>query len=113
MIGRMLLRTLRETVTWALILLLSFPLLWMVLTALKPKDETTSFPPAFWPEHWTLEHFRTLLFHSPFLRYFANSLVVATATTLLCVVFAVLGAHALTRYRFPGRRLVARVVLFT
>jgi ABC-type glycerol-3-phosphate transport system permease component len=31
----------------------------------------------------------------------------------LSVLFAVLGAHALTRYRFPGRRLVARAVLFT
>ena len=113
MIRRLLFRSLREALTWALILLMSFPLLWMVLTALKAKDETTSFPRAFWPVHWTLEHFHALLFHSPFLRYFANSLAVAAATTLLCVVFAVLGAHALTRYRFPGRNLVARLVLFT
>lgn len=98
---------------WTFVLAVAFPLLWMIGTALKPNDETFAVPPTLLPVHPTLDQFRRLLTETPFLTYFANSVVVALATTALVIVTAVAGAYGLVRFRFPGRNLVAHVVLFT
>ncbi len=98
---------------WALVLIITFPLLWMVSTALKPNDETFAVPPTLIPHHPTLGQFRRLLTETPFLTYFANSVVVAIGTTALVIVVAVAGAYGLVRFRFPGRSAVAHLVLFT
>lgn len=98
---------------WAMVLAVSFPLLWMISTALKPNDETFAIPPTLIPAHPTLDQFRRLLTETPFLTYFANSVVVALCTTALVIVIAVAGAYGLVRFRFPGRSVVAHLVLFT
>lgn len=98
---------------WAAILLLSFPLVWMVLTAFKPRTETLSFPPSILPRQWTTEHFARVLNNTPFLAFFANSLIVAVATTAVVMIVAMFGAYSLARFSYPGRRLVGRMILFT
>jgi multiple sugar transport system permease protein len=98
---------------WALVLVITFPLLWMISTALKPNDETFALPPTLIPHHPTLDQFRRLLTETPFLIYFANSVIVAMCTTALVIVVAVAGAYGLVRFRFPGRSAVAHLVLFT
>jgi len=47
-----------------------------------------------------------------FPQYFINTLVTALGTSLLSVVVATLAAYGLARYRFPGRNLLSRSVLF-
>ena len=98
---------------WALVLVVAFPLLWMISTALKPNDETFAIPPTLVPLHPTLDQFRRLLTETPFLTYFGNSVIVALCTTALVIVIAVAGAYGLVRFRFPGQALVAHLVLFT
>ncbi|MBV9784133.1 MAG: carbohydrate ABC transporter permease [Acidisphaera sp.] len=98
---------------WALVLAVVFPLLWMISTALKPNDETFAIPPTLIPAHPTLEQFRRLLVETPFITYFLNSVIVGVCTTLLVIVVAVAGAYGLVRFRFPGRTLIAHLVLFT
>jgi ABC-type glycerol-3-phosphate transport system permease component len=98
---------------WGLVLAVSFPLLWMISTALKPNEETFAIPPTLIPLHPTLDQFRRLLTQTPFLTYFANSVVVALGTTALVIIVAIAGAYGLVRFRFPGRSLIAHLVLFT
>ncbi len=98
---------------WSFVLVVIFPLLWMISTALKPDDETFAVPPTLIPVHPTLSQFHRLLTQTPFLTYFFNSLVVGLATTALVIVVAIAGAYGLVRFRFPGRSLIAHLVLFT
>jgi multiple sugar transport system permease protein len=98
---------------WTLVLVIVFPLIWMILTSLKPQSELFLIPPGFLPEEITFEHYRRLLTETPFLRYLRNSTVLAAATTLVVIVIATLGAHSLTRFSYPGREFLARAVLFT
>jgi len=98
---------------WTIVLLTAFPLVWMVITSVKPQFELFRIPPTFWPEQVTFEHYERLLWETPFLTYMRNSLVLATATTLLVVAVATLGAHSLVRFRYPGRERLAQLVLFT
>lgn len=100
-------------VTWALVLIIAFPLFWMVLTSIKPQNELFKIPPGILPQHMTFEHYAVLLQKTPFLRYFANSMILATATTVLVIVVGALGAYSLVRFKYRGRETLAGMVLFT
>jgi multiple sugar transport system permease protein len=106
-------RLLFNVFAWAVVLVTAFPLIWMVLTSVKPQFELFRIPPSFLPETVTFEHYRTLLWETPFLTYMRNSLVLGFATTVLVVTVATLGAHSLVRFRYPGRERIAQLVLFT
>ena len=99
--------------TWAVVLAVIFPLIWMVLTSLKPQSELFHIPPAFWPQSITFEHYRVLLAETPFLQYFRNSSILAVSTTVLVIVVGTLGAYSLVRFTYPGREKLALLVLFT
>jgi multiple sugar transport system permease protein len=113
MIRRRLLLALYNLAVWLVVLAIAFPLFWMLSTALKPNEETFALPPTLLPVHPTLEQFQRLLTETPFVAYFINSVVVGLGTTAVVVVVAVLGAYGLVRFRFPGRELIAHLVLFT
>jgi multiple sugar transport system permease protein len=106
-------RILFNVFAWAMVLTIVFPLLWMILTSLKPQSELFMIPPGFWPEEITFEHYKRLLDETPFLKYMRNSTVLAFSTTVIVIVVATLGAHSLTRFKYPGREALARAVLFT
>ena len=107
------LRILRDLVIWTVIGIISFPFLWMVLTSIKPRDQTVTFPPRLLSDRLTLEHYQSLLFDTPFLQLFANSLFVAGASTLVAILIATSGAYGLLRYRFPARGFAAQMMLFS
>jgi multiple sugar transport system permease protein len=98
---------------WTVVFVVAFPLVWMVITSVKPQFELFRIPPTFWPEQITFEHYVRLLWETPFLTYMRNSLILSTATTVLVVAVATLGAHSLVRFRYPGRERLAGLVLFT
>lgn len=100
-------------VTWTLVLIIAFPLIWMVLTSIKPQSELFRIPPSILPQSVTFEHYAVLLEKTPFLRYFANSMMLATATTALVIVVGSLGAYSLVRFQYRGRETLAGLVLFT
>ena len=98
---------------WTAVAVVAFPLAWMIVTSVKPQTELFRIPPTFLPEIVTFEHYWRLIDETPFLLYFRNSTVLAVSTTLLVIAVATLGAHSLTRFAYPGRERLARLVLFT
>lgn len=91
----------------------TLPLLWMLSTSLKPPREIFVTPPTLVPAAPTLENFARLLSDSLFLTYARNSLVVSGGTVLLTMLVGAMGAYSLTRFRFPGREAIARLILCT
>lgn len=102
-----------NVLAWTLVLAVVFPLVWMILTSVKPQFELFRIPPTFLPGEVTLEHYTRLLTETPFLRYFRNSAIIAVSTTLLVIVVATLGAYSLVRFSYRGRERLAVMVLFT
>ena len=89
------------------------PLLWMLSTSLKPPREVLATPPTLIPAVPTLENYARLLGQTAFVRYFINSVSVAGLTVLLTMAVGAVGAYSLTRFRFPGREGIARLILCT
>jgi ABC-type glycerol-3-phosphate transport system permease component len=96
----------------SLLLFCGLPLLWMVLTSIKPLGEILAYPPTIICRY-TLSNFHRLFIDTDFLIYLKNSVFVAGMTVLLDIVIATFGAYSLTRYRFRGKELLASLTLFT
>jgi len=105
---------------YAALLVLSFlfvaPLVYMVLSALKPSEEVTAVPPTIVPKQVTTESFETIFAASgqtPVARWFLNSMLSAVGTTVLVLATAAPAAYALARMEFRGKRLVLGLVIGT
>ncbi len=75
------------------------PFIWMVTTSLKPAGQFAGFI----PRQLVWENYRTTVQSMPFGRFYINSLVVASAVTILQLLTSSLAAFAFARLQFPGR----------
>jgi len=81
------------------------PLLWMLLTSLKPEsDIVTSSGVVYVPTYLTFEHYVAVWQQSDFPGLLWNSLVTTSITVAICLACGTLTAYAFARYAFPGRR---------
>jgi multiple sugar transport system permease protein len=78
------------------------PLYLMYAASFKTEDVILQMPPPiiFTP---VLDNYRRLL-DTPFLAYLWNTVIVATSTTALALVFGSLAAYSFTRFHFPGSK---------
>lgn len=86
------------------------PVLWQVITSLKPSEEAGRLPPVL-PERATLEHYRMLLADPAFLRIILNSFGIAAITTILSIMLGAPAAFGLAKLNVPFRRLVLPFIL--
>jgi multiple sugar transport system permease protein len=91
------------------------PLAWMVTTSLKSTSEVSQADLTFLPQDPTTEGYQTILGapQTPVGQWFLNSMIAATAQTLLVLVVATMAAYALARLSFPGKKLITGLVLAT
>ena len=94
-----------------------FPFYYMVLLSLRDLSSLVQDPSRLWPtlSELTLTTYREVLAPTDsggqgFLQFMANSGLIAIGTVLVTLAFAILGAYAVARLEFPGRRKVS--VLF-
>jgi len=90
-----------------------FPFLWMVSTSFKNQYEAFSFPPSLIPQKPTLENYVQALTIVPFGRWFLNSFIVASVTTLLVVVISSLAGYIFARKDFRWKEPLFYMFLMT
>lgn len=90
-----------------------FPFVYMLLTALRPRAEIFRFPPSLLPSTWAPENFVNVWTAVPLFHYLMNSVLIATAATIINIALAVPAGYALARLRFPGRRLFGQLLLIS
>ncbi len=100
----------RQRAVWnvvgiALLVILAFPVYWMVSTAFKRDDEINSLNPTWFPVHPTLRHFGTAIHQPYFWNGIANSAIVVCVAVVISMVLAFLAAVALAKFRFTGRKV--------
>jgi N,N'-diacetylchitobiose transport system permease protein len=89
----------------ALLVVLVFPVYWMISTAFKPDDEINSLSPTWFSSSPTLSHFRDAIDRPYFWDGVKNSLIIVCVTVALSMVLAFLAAVALAKFRFTGRKV--------
>jgi len=96
-----------------LLLFVLFPFYWVFITAFKSNLQIQRYESIYWPSPWTLEQFQTLIFATPYLTWFGNTVLVATSTTVLSVFLSALAGYALARLRFAGAGFITTALLIT
>jgi multiple sugar transport system permease protein len=92
------------------------PLIWMVLSSIKPSEEVTSVPPTIIPKQVTGESYETIFgtnSQTPVVRWFFNSMIAALANTALVLITAAPAAYALARMEFRGKKVLQGLIIAT
>lgn len=93
------------------VLLVLFPIYWMVITSLKLPREIYRVP-SLWPQSFTLANFDKLLADGQFVLAIRNSLIVSTLVTLISVIISSFAAYSMVRFRYRFRGVFGRLILF-
>ncbi|RYG46079.1 carbohydrate ABC transporter permease [bacterium] len=94
-------------------LLFMGPLVWTLMTALKPEQEIASDPTRLFPQKPTLGNFGAAWRALPFADFVLNTVFVTLVATFGTVLSASLVAYGFARFPFRGRNLLFTVLLAT
>ncbi len=92
-------------------IIMVFPYLWMISTSVKASG--TWFNLSLIPETFSLEHYARLLSSSLLLRWYLNTIIVATVGTASVVFFSSMAGYVFAKYRFFGREFMFTLILAT
>ncbi|MGG1311985.1 carbohydrate ABC transporter permease [Cohnella laeviribosi] len=87
------------------------PLLWQGITSLKLDRDLNTLPPIL-PREVTFDHYANV-FHSVFVRFIANSAIVAFSVTAISLLLGSMAAYAIARLPIKGKSLWLGLFLAT
>jgi len=95
------------------LLFVFIPFYWVVVTAFKEESNVLRRPAQYFPNPITLENFKLVWQKSGFSKYFLNTFFVSIVVAALVVVFSILAAYAISRYKFRGKNAFFLMLLIT
>jgi multiple sugar transport system permease protein len=103
------------------ILFIFLPILWLLFASLSTQAELFTIPPHWIPQHPTLQNYLDIFFPSlsastvprTFAVSLLNSIKIASAVTVICIVIGSLAAYALVRIPFKFNRSIQLGILAT
>jgi multiple sugar transport system permease protein len=98
-----------------------FPILWLFSASLSNQAELYAIPPHWIPQHPTLQNYLDIIFPSlatssvprTFAVALLNSIKIASAVTVICIVIGSLAAYALVRIPFRFNRSIQLGIITT
>jgi len=90
--------------------LMILPLVWAVVSSLKPLEEVYTFPPTFGVKDPQWSNYREACTRLPIPRFMLNSLLIAGASMVGAVWTSSMAGYALARIPFSGRQLCFTLV---
>lgn len=96
----------------------AYPLVYVINNAFKPLNEIFLFPPKLFVQHPTMSNFSDLFVLMSrswvsFLRYVFNTFFITITGTVGLIIFASMGAYAVSKQHFPGDKLFMKIVIIT
>lgn len=95
------------------VIVVALPFIVMVLGSIKPQYEIFSYPPTLAPSRLYLKNYERLFGETLYFRWYANTLFVALARTILSLFLCTLAGFAFAKYNFPFKKLLFIIVIAT
>lgn len=104
-----------KVITFVVLALFLVPVLWLIMTSVRPNIEINTRPPVWVSRNINLDSYLALLGFGvnperfafgenvPFGAYFRNSILTALSSTLLALIIGTLAAFAFSSFRFRGK----------
>ena len=107
---------LKSAIAIGLVIVVLFPLVWLLLASVKTTEEVQQLPIRWLPQNPTLEPilqtwFDTTGYSTEWTRYFFNTLKITVITTLLVMTMGTMAGYGLARFQLPGTGLILAVFL--
>jgi len=93
------------------LLIIAFPLLWMLSSSLKPSPEIVTSTPSLLPDEATLQNYKDVASALPLERLLFNSVVTTIAGTLIKVILAITTAYAVVFIDVPHKNIFFMFIL--
>lgn len=90
-------------------IIMLFPYLWMISTSLKAPG--TWYNLSLIPDQVSLQHYTRILAAGLLPRWYLNSLIVATISTISVTFFSALAGYTFAKYEFRGRNVMFVLIL--
>ncbi len=94
-----------------LLFLFVFPIYWMFISSLKDNSVLMRLPPQLYPTFSTMDSYTAIFRNIKYMRYIGNSLIVASITVVVDLLFSVFAGYSLSRFRYPGRKGIMTITL--
>lgn len=87
------------------------PILYAFTVSISGQNSLLSTEFSFIPGEITLENYAAVLFDEPVLLWLGNSLLLAAATVVTALTFAIPAAYAFSKFRFLGKRTILYILI--
>lgn len=95
----------------------AFPVYWMILSVFQPIEYSLTYPPPLFPQAISFDVFQEIFSGQDTAQrvdvWIFNSIVLASITTVICLVLSILGAFALSGKRWRGQGMFGLLLLMT
>lgn len=89
------------------------PYVWMLLNSFKSTKEILLHPTNILPEEFTIKSYQKVLFDSPFVYWFRNSLIVTVVDTVVILFTSSIIGFVLSKYKFKLNKFCFFLILAT
>ena len=98
-----------------ILIILLFPIYWILVTSLKTEKEIFQIPPTLFPQVFNTASYAAQLGNGDFnmFRSFGNSFYIAVSCMVISIVLSVPASYGLARYRFKGKQITTLSFLVT
>jgi multiple sugar transport system permease protein len=96
-----------------MIIVVLFPFIWLFAGAVKLEKEILSYPPTVFGTKFTWKSFQRIVDSIPIGIYLKNTIIFATGSTLISLLFDAMSGYAFARLQFKGKNIIFIAVLFT
>ena len=102
---------LKYLVIVALIVILLFPIYWMVVSSFMENKYLVNLPPKFIPVDPSIKNYVKIFTNAQYLTYFKNSFIASSGTVLLSLFVSILAGYAFSRFNFKGKNFLMTSIL--
>lgn len=93
------------------VLVVVFPLVWMLGTAVKPNGQILDLRASLWPSHFEWANIVRAWNSAPFARWFLNSVIFSCGGTVGQILTSLLAGYAFAMFEFPFKRILFYLLL--
>ena len=108
-------RIYRSTAQYAaavlMVLLMLFPIYWMIISSFKTSDELLAAVPTLWPKEFIWSNYPDVLKKAPFDKYLINTLITTLVIMVGELTVGVMAAYGFSKGKFVGREFLFMLVL--
>ncbi len=87
------------------------PILYAFSVSISGNNSLISTEFSFIPKNLTFDNYEAVLFEEPVLLWLKNSIILAVATVVISLTFAIPAAYAFSRFRFRGKKTILYILI--